>query len=130
MSYNPAHHSSGLVQSATPGGFNPEDYYAAWLNRRAFPEFVLDPALHNPDDRPLDGVDQCFFVAMDAAVGPFADMPGVGYDLFFNGNRVNGPEAALMSFRGAADNCTWNVENRPDTAVECRYNGEVFHPAP
>lgn len=50
MSYNPAHHTNGFEPSATPGAFIPEDLRALSLNRRAFPNFVLDPARDYPPD--------------------------------------------------------------------------------
>lgn len=48
MSYNPGHHTNGFEPSATPGAFIPEDLRALSLARRAFPNYVLDPARDYP----------------------------------------------------------------------------------
>ncbi|HMQ14895.1 MAG TPA: hypothetical protein PKC49_02875 [Phycisphaerae bacterium] len=43
MSYNPAHHTNGFEPSPTPGMLAPEDLRLLALNRRALPDFHLDP---------------------------------------------------------------------------------------
>ena len=119
MSYNPAHWSSGLERSATPGDLNAEDRYALALNQRVFPGLV--PPTAQVD---LAVVQRCFLGPMSA--GPLRDLPGVGYELFFDGARVNGPDAALYSRAQAEANCSGNVARYPNKRVECRYNGAVF----
>ena len=41
MSYNPAHHTVGLVPGKPPGRFIPEDYRVLNMNHRAFPNLRL-----------------------------------------------------------------------------------------
>jgi hypothetical protein len=53
-------------------------------------------------------------------------MPGMGYELFWDGKRVNGPEAASYSRQEARDNCAWNTRTYPGVRVTCFYNGEPF----
>ena len=48
MSYNPAHHTNGFADSATPGALIPEDLRALNQVKRVFPSFVLDPARDQP----------------------------------------------------------------------------------
>jgi hypothetical protein len=118
MSYNPAHWSRGLERSATPGDLTAEDRYALALNQRVFPG--LAPTA------PVDHarLQRCFLGPMSA--GPLRDLPGVGYELYFDGKRVNGPDAALYSRAQAEANCANNTARYPDVAVECRYNGALF----
>jgi hypothetical protein len=40
-------------------------------------------------------------------------MPGVGYELFWDGKPVNGPEAVSYSRQEARDNCAWNTRTYP-----------------
>ena len=49
-----------------------------------------------------------------------------GYELFWDGKRVNGPEAAFYSRQEARDNCAWNTRTYPRVRVTCIYNGEPF----
>jgi hypothetical protein len=119
MSYNPAHWSRGLERSPTPGDLNAEDRYALALNRRVFPE--LAPPTAHVD---LAALQRCFLGPMSA--GPLRDLPGVGYELYFEGARVNGPDAALYSRALAEANCAENIRRYPNTRVECRYNGATF----
>jgi uncharacterized protein YecT (DUF1311 family) len=53
-------------------------------------------------------------------------MPGMGYELFWDGKRVNGHEAASYSRQEARDNCAWNTRTYPRLSVTCFYNGEPF----
>lgn len=46
MSYDPKIGTTGFEMAR--GRFNPEDFYALAANRRVFPDFRYDPALHNP----------------------------------------------------------------------------------
>jgi uncharacterized protein YecT (DUF1311 family) len=49
-----------------------------------------------------------------------------GYELFWDGKRVDGPEAAFYSRQEARDNCAWNTRTYPRVRVTCIYNGEPF----
>ena len=130
MSYNPAHHSKGLSPSRDPGGFTVEDYFALSMNKRVFPDFEFKDRVNNPQEKPLNVVQiqQCFLGPMAESIGEFRHFAGVGYELFVNGKRVNGPEAALYSFEQAKINCQWNLSHNKAMEIECRYNGKVFHP--
>ncbi|MBT4289116.1 MAG: hypothetical protein HOD92_17455 [Deltaproteobacteria bacterium] len=128
MSYNLTHHSEGFKVSLTPGGLHPEEYYVLSLNKRAFPDFNFIPGFHNPEKRLLESVQKCFLGPMSAELGKFESLLNVGYELFYNGQRVNGPEAAFYSFLQAENNCKWNTENQKQIKVECRYNGKSFIP--
>ena len=125
MSYNTNHWSSGFSQSSDPGGLNPEEYYVLSLNKRAFPHFVYENSMHNPEGKTfnLENIQQCFLGAMRESIGLFKKFEGVGYELFLDGRRVNGPEAALWSFYQAKKNLMWNVENQKGRKVEGMYNG-------
>jgi len=128
MSYNPLHYSRGFTKSQTPAGFNPEEYFALSLNKRVFPDFSYDESIHNPAGKTLDLVliQQCFLSPMGAGIGDFRHFEGVGYELFFNGRRVSGPEAALYSLAQAGRNCAWNRVNNASFKIECRYNGQLI----
>jgi hypothetical protein len=123
MSYNPAHRSRGLEQSATPGRFVAEDYFMLALNRRVFPDFVYDARVHGAVD--ANRVQGCFMGPMGSSVGPLVDQPGVGYELFYDGRRVNGPDAGLYSRRQAEENCA-QAATMTSALVTCRYNGQPF----
>lgn len=126
MSYNPRHHSKGLTESDDPGGFLPGDYFALSLNKRAFPDFVYDGHRHNPQGKPLNlaRIQQCFLPPMGPSIGALKQFDGVGYELFFNGQKVNGPDAVLYSHLQAMQNLEWNRKNHPGVKVEGRYNGK------
>jgi len=126
MSYNTSHHSKGIKQSAIPGVFNPEDFYMLSLNKRVFPGFFYDSISHNPGNREWETIYQG---AMDESIGPIRHVYGRGYELFFTGVCVNGPEAAFYTIDQARENCRWNMANNPDVILECRYNGITFYPA-
>lgn len=129
MSYNPGHHSKGLPASPGPGGLNPEEYYAIALNRLAFPNFVFIPAVHNPGNKPLDqAVESCFLGEMSPYIGAIYQKRSVGYELFFNGQRVNGPDAKFYSWSQALANCQYNITSKPGIKVDCRFDGRFFRP--
>jgi hypothetical protein len=129
MSYNPRHHSRGLPASTGPGELNPEEYYAIALNRLAFPNFVFIPAVHNPGNKPLDqAVESCFLGEMSPYIGAIYQKRSVGYELFFNRQRVNGPDAKFYSWSQALANCQYNINSKPDINVECRFDGAFFRP--
>lgn len=52
---------------------------------------------------------------------------GAGYELYFNGNRVSGPDAAGYTREQAEENCQWNVQTKRDLAIRCVYNGVTFY---
>lgn len=60
--------------------------------------------------------------APDQSVAPKA----LGYQLYFNGNLVSGPDAAQYTFEQAQKNCQWNRASKPNIAVRCIYNGTEF----
>jgi hypothetical protein len=72
MGYNPAHHSSGLVESSDPGIFLPEEYFLLDKNKMAFPNFFYVPAVHDPTGRALVRATDaaCGQGPMDSSIGP------------------------------------------------------------
>ena len=62
------------------------------------------------------------------AQGSFGDTGasqwGVGFELFWDGRKVNGPETEFFSFQQAQESC--NANFRPGIIVECRYHGRTF----
>lgn len=129
MSYNPKHHSSGLPASPGRGALNPEEYYAIALNRLAFPGFEFVPAVHNPGNKNMDkAVESCFLGEMSPYIGPITQKRSVGYELFFNGQRVNGPDAKFYSWSQALENCQYNITSKPSIKVDCSFDGSFFHP--
>ena len=124
MSYNLQHHSKGLVQSDSPGGFNPEEYYILSQNKLAFPNFNYVSAKHNPHGIILGNIESCYLGPMTSYIGEIRRQYGTGYELYFNGTLVSGPEAAFFTLKMAEENCRWNKTNQKNIEVECRYNGK------
>jgi len=62
------------------------------------------------------------------AEGQFGDTGqsqwGVGFELFWDGKKVNGPETEFISYEQAVATC--EVNYRPNIIVECRYHGHTF----
>jgi hypothetical protein len=87
--------SNGFNLSVPPPVFNPEEYLILSQNKLAFPNFNFIPALHNPRGKSLATVNSCTMGGMSETIGKYRDMPGMGFELFWNGKRVNGPEAGL-----------------------------------
>ncbi len=125
MSYDPSHHSQGLVESATPGIFLPEEYFLLDLNALAFPSFTYDPATHNPTNKTLVNVEgQCELGPMDESIGTMAR---VGYQLYWDGQLVSGPDAQFYTLGNAKENCQWNIDTYGETTVvRCLYDGVLF----
>jgi hypothetical protein len=118
--------SNGFSLSVPPPAFNPEEYRMLAQNKLAFPNFNFVPALHNPNRKSLATADSCSLGWMDESIGEYRPMPGMGYELFYDGKRVNGPEAAFYTRQEARDNCAWNKQTNPKIRVGCTYNGEPF----
>ena len=126
MSSNTHLWSKGFSLSVPPPVFNPEEYLMLAQNKLAFPNFNFIPTLHNPSGKSLATADNCSLGWMDESIGKYRDMPGMGFELFYNGERVNGPEAAFFTRQDARDDCAWNKQSYPKIRVACTYNGEPF----
>jgi hypothetical protein len=128
MSYNRNRRTKGLMPA--PGVLNPEDYYMLSLNKLVFPNFIYSEALHNPQGKSLDKIEQCFLEPMGHHIGAFRQISGKGYELFYNGRLVSGPETVFYTMSRAKQNCRHNADNNSGKVkVECRYNGQRFYPA-
>jgi hypothetical protein len=112
--------------SVPPPVFNPEEYLMLAQNKLAFPNFNFIPALHNPRGKSLKTVDSCTLDAMGETIGKYRDLHGMGFELFWDGKRVNDPETAFYSRQEGRDDCTWNTRTYPRTRVTCTYSGEPF----
>ena len=55
--------------------------------------------------------------------------PVVGYQLFYNGRQVNGPDAQTYTLEQAVKHCTNITAQKPDIKVTCTFNGQpiVLH---
>ena len=118
--------SKGFSLSVPPPVFNPEEYLMLAQNKLAFPNFDFIPARHNPRGKSLATADSCTLGWMDETIGEYRNMPGMGFELFWDGERINGPEAAFYSRQEAREDCAWNTQTYPHTRVTCTYNGEPF----
>jgi hypothetical protein len=126
MSYNLRHHTRGLAPAAEFAGLNPEEYFILARNPLAFPDFRYVEALHNPRRKPIQGVERCYLGPMTTQIGVDEQrkLEGVGYELFFDGKRVSGPDAPFMSRPQGVANCAWNRSDKKGRVrVDCRYNG-------
>ena len=126
MSSNTHLWSKGFSPSVPPPVFNPEEYLMLAQNKLAFPKFNFIPARHNPSGKSLATADSCSLGWMDDSIGEYRHMPGMGYELFWDGKRVNGPESAFYTRQEARDDCAWNKQDHYDIRVACTYNGEPF----
>ncbi len=126
MSYNPNNHSVGL--SPGRGTFNPEEFFILSQNKLAFPDFVFDENKHNPRHKNHENIQQCYLGIMHAAIGNFTPTTGVGYELYYDGKHVNGPETVFYSMTQARENCQGNVNKRMNISIQCVYNGQQFYP--
>jgi hypothetical protein len=126
MSYNLNHHTKGLEPAPLSGTFNPEEFYELSLNKLVFPYFNYNPAKHNPWGKDIRNVDECFLGPMSTVIGDYRRIPGKGYELFFNGKLVSGPETAYYTKEQARKNCKANLERHTgdNIKVECRYNAK------
>ena len=48
---------------------------------------------------------------------------GVGYELIFNGQGVNGPETKFWTREQGIENCAHNKQKEPGVKVDCLYDG-------
>jgi hypothetical protein len=124
MAYNTPLWSKDFSLSAPPPVFNPEEYLMLAQNKLAFPNFNFIPARHNPRGKSLATADSCTLGWMDETIGEYRDMPGMGFELFWDGERINGPEAAFYSRQEARDDYAWNTQTYPHIRVTFTYNGE------
>jgi hypothetical protein len=95
MSYNPKHWSHGLSDEGQEyAGLNPEDFFVIGQNKLAFPNFHYVEAVHNPTHKHLTRIEECYLGPMGPAIGgdPERKLHNFGYELFFDGKRVSGPE--------------------------------------
>ena len=46
----------------------------------------------------------------------------IGYELFFNGKRVSGPDAASYTLPQSEQNCAWNINTKSGTSITCLFN--------
>lgn len=125
MSYNPAHWSSGLEVSSTPGGLGPEERAVLAMNQRVFPGLRFRPE-RDGAIADLARLQRCFLSPMSAAASPLVDQIGVGFELFYDGERVNGPDAALYTRQQANESCSTSRSWYPAVQIECRYNGAAL----
>ena len=72
--------------------------------------------------RRMHDLAQCEPTQTGAASVP-AETPR-GYQLYFDGRLVSGPDAEFYTRQQAIDNCKWNVETKPEIRIRCVYNGE------
>lgn len=129
MSYNQKHKSVRMELGRQPGTLNPEEFFVLSLNKRVFPDFVFIPEAHNPENIALNpaSISGCFLAPMDESIGIFSQPADIGYELYFDGSRVNGAEAMFWSFPQALANAEWNANNQKKINVECYYNGILFY---
>lgn len=149
MSYNKAHWSAGLVESTDPGTFTAEDLVTLARNRLAFPRLAQAPQIQDLARQPLIRANgECYLGPMDASIGssppanaysgyPAAGQPyappvapqapsapsGRGYELFYDGRRVSGPEAQFYVRPQAEKHCAAMVRLHPETRVTCTFDG-------
>lgn len=125
MGGNPAHWSQGLTRSATPGDFIPEDRYMLAAASPVFPGLTYDAARYGANIDP-ERVQACFQRPMSETIGPLRAQPGVGFELYYNGQHVNGPDASLYTRAQAESSCTEARKLEPGVSVGCRYNGQLM----
>ena len=124
MSYNQRHWSKGLQQSDDPGTLMPEEILVLAGNRAIFPGLVFDPGLHGTPVLGPEAWNQGILAPMDESIGAFRAVAGVGYELTWDGRRVNGPESAFYTRLQAEQNLAWNRWAHEGIEVEGSYNGK------
>jgi hypothetical protein len=68
---------------------------------------------------------------LDLTCGSSPDSSGAqGYQLYFDGELVSGPDAQGYTSQQAKENCTWNMQTKPQMHIRCLYNGQVFGDRP
>lgn len=123
MSYNPEKASEGFELGPTPGLLPAEERFVLALHDRAIGGLEFDAGALAPEPLDLERLSSCFFEPMDETIGPLIPHEGVGYELFQNGAKVSGAAANLFSCAEAIENCQWNIDQYPDTRIDCMYNG-------
>lgn len=128
MSYNLKHWSHGLIEGPVYSNLNPEEFFVIGQNKLAFPNFRYLETSHNPIRKPLNTIERCYLGSMSAYIGvdEHRKLRGLGYELFFDGKLVSGPEAPFMSQNEARENCEWKKKDKPQVRIECRFNGSRF----
>ncbi len=121
MSYDRAHHSSGIATSADPGSFLPIEIAALALSPRALPN--VRTTWTPSTEAELAQAERCLLPPMGEAIGAYRDLPGVGLELFYGARRVNGPDASLYPRTRAIEVCRESRERYPRVRVTCLYNG-------
>jgi hypothetical protein len=132
MSYNGALPLDAVI-------LNPEDYFVLSRNKPVFPNFKYDERIHNPQRKPLDRIESCYFYPHDDYLGPIRSLPqqpGVRFEIFSNGQRVSTKFDEFIAFKPAKAGGQY-LGCRQLTATggmhaggECRYNGKRFDPGP
>ena len=56
--------------------------------------------------------------------------PGRGFELFYNGRRVSGPDAQFYPLDRAVKHCAGVVQQHPETRVTCTFNGAPIGGSP
>jgi hypothetical protein len=89
-----------------------------------------DMMLASPKSKSVPPDPKYFLPRGSAAVAAAPTVPeaGAGYELFFDGRLVSGPDARTYTWTQALDNCKYNTGARPGTRVGCAYNGSAFTP--
>ena len=124
MSYNPSHHSEGLQESYDPGGLTPEELLTLSRNRLAFPRLGLHPSMREIAAQRLNKANgECYLGPMDGSIG---GLERAGYELFYDGRRVSGPDARYYTREKAQANCAGVMRAYPQIRITCRYDGVVF----
>ena len=66
--------------------------------------------------------------AKTPAVPPGTGQPQRGYQLYFDGKLVSGPDAEFYSRQQALDNCAWNRRTKPHIRIDCVHDGQTLRP--
>lgn len=51
-----------------------------------------------------------------------------GYQLYFDGKLVSGPDAEFYTRQQALDNCAWNRRTKPHIRIDCVHEGQALKP--
>ena len=120
MGYKKSHQSNGFNLSKDPGILTKEDRWILSQNPKAirgFPKITLD-------QNTIKKIEKCYLSPMSKKLGPITRVKNKGFELFFNGRLVSGPEAVFFSKQKAIEFCFYNRNRHKSLKVECRYNGK------